>query len=123
MLPLVLCDSFLRQPIRSKETIQQPMRIKQLVGILANTRSKNKHTIGSGRDAGAFKMFVPFFRNSFYPVTKCAKPVFNIKLVATSCYQIRIEEDFTLSSSVQLLFVGGRVGWYKFMNFQFESIF
>ena len=47
---LVLRDSFLRQPIRFKETFQQPMRIKQSVGILAITGSKNKHTIGSGRD-------------------------------------------------------------------------
>ena len=50
----VMCSiwffSFLRQPIRFKETFQQPMRIKQPVGILAITGSKNKHTIGSGRD-------------------------------------------------------------------------
>ena len=50
VLHLVLRDSFLRQPIRFKETFQQPMRIKQSVGILAITGSKNKHTIGSGRD-------------------------------------------------------------------------
>ena len=50
VLHLVLGDSFLRQPIRFKETFQQLMRIKQSVGILAITGSKNKHTIGSGRD-------------------------------------------------------------------------
>ena len=50
VLHLVLRDSFLRQPIRFKETFQQPMRIKQSVVILAITGSKNKHTIGSGRD-------------------------------------------------------------------------
>ena len=36
VLHLVLRDSFLRQPIRFKETFQQPMRIKQSVGILAH---------------------------------------------------------------------------------------
>ena len=48
VLHLVLRDSFLRQPIRFKETFQQPMRIKQSVGILAITWSKNKHSVGSG---------------------------------------------------------------------------
>ena len=50
VLHLVLRDCFLRQPIRFKETFQQPMRIKQSVGILAITGSKNKHTTGSRRD-------------------------------------------------------------------------
>ena len=48
------------------------MRIKQSVVILAITGSKNKHTIRSGMDwTGAFKKFAHFFRNSFFPVTKC----------------------------------------------------
>ena len=50
VLHLVLRDRFLRQPIRFKETFQQPMGIKQSVVILAITGSKNKHTIGSGRN-------------------------------------------------------------------------
>ena len=50
VLHLVLRDSFLGQPIRFKETFQQPMKIKQSVVILAIIGSKNKHTIGSGRD-------------------------------------------------------------------------
>ena len=50
VLHLALRDRFLRQPIRFKETFQQPMRIKQSVVILAITGSKNKHTTGSGRD-------------------------------------------------------------------------
>ena len=50
VLHLVLRDSFLSQPIRFKETFQEPMRIKESVVILAITGSKNKHTIKSGRD-------------------------------------------------------------------------
>ena len=57
VLHLVLRDSFLRQPIRFKETFQQPMRIKQSVGILAIMGSTNKHTIGSGQ--GLDYMLVP----------------------------------------------------------------
>ena len=50
VLHLILRGSFLRQPIRFKETFQQPMRIKQSVGILAIAGSKNKQTVGSGKD-------------------------------------------------------------------------
>ena len=53
------------------------MRIKQSVGILAITGSKNKHTIldqgGIGLHASAFKRFVHFLWKSFFPVTKCVQ--------------------------------------------------
>ena len=78
----------LGQPIRLKETFQQPVRIKQSVGILAITGSKNKHTIangpldqgGIGLHASAFKKFVHFFRNSFFPVTKCVSLIYHSTL-------------------------------------------
>ena len=70
VLHLVLRDSFLRQPIRFKETFQQPMRIKESVVILAITGSKNKHTIESGRDwttlLVTLKSLYTFFRTHFY---------------------------------------------------------
>ena len=42
VLHLVLRDSFLRQPIRFKETFQQPMRIKQsvVIQLIQNNGSK-----------------------------------------------------------------------------------
>ena len=50
------------------------MRIKESVVILAITGSiisTPLDQVGIGLHAGAFKMFVHFFRNSFFPVTKC----------------------------------------------------
>ena len=84
MLHLVLRDSFLRQPIRFKETFQQPMRIKQSVVILAITGGKIRTPLdqgGIGLHADAFKKFVHFFRNSFFPVTKCVM-VMKMKIYA-----------------------------------------
>ena len=77
-------DSFLSQPIRFKETFQQPMRIKQSVVILLFWLSQEAKIStpldqeGIGPLPGAFKKFVHFFRNSFFPVTKSVRSNFLI---------------------------------------------